>query len=454
MGYITGLKKNIGKGSITIILFVVFLLFITGTSHARKRALLIGVGTYENGVLLPGVDKDIQNMCEALQIMGFKENDIQILSDKEATLGNIKFFIHNWLINGILPEDRVLLYFSGHGSQVKDLNGDEADGVDEVLLPYDATVKNGSLENAFVDDDFRTTIEKIPSNEIFVLLDACHSGTATRTVSDKDGGYVSKFFYYEGMPEKGGDFLSGEDAFDDTCIALSACRDHEEALSNAKGSLLTRSILNTLHEADFYGKSVSMNQLKEKGDAFISGKLSKTTKRQHPQISGAKHLAELNLVPGKQVESLRYRIEKAAGNPAFEIEMDVKSRYRLNEEFHLSVKAPKDGYLNILNMDASFKDAVILFPNKLHPENKIKKGEVLKIPESSAFTLYAKPPVGKNMIVAFFTQSEINTYQNGEGSSDNYFKILSPESLQSLTVEKKLHPENFGSGITYIEIYE
>ena len=37
-----------------------------------------------------------------------------------------------WLIKGAQPGDALFFHFSGHGGQVKDISGDEADGMDEV----------------------------------------------------------------------------------------------------------------------------------------------------------------------------------------------------------------------------------------------------------------------------------------------------------------------------------
>ncbi len=92
--------------------------------------------------------------------------------------------VENWLIDGAGPDDRVLFYFSGHGSQIPDENNDEDDQFDEVLLLYDAalTEKRGrqTLSGVLIDDDFNQMLARMKSRNILVILDACHSGSATK----------------------------------------------------------------------------------------------------------------------------------------------------------------------------------------------------------------------------------------------------------------------------------
>ena len=102
-----------------------------------------------------------------------------------------------------------MIYFSGHGSFIPDSDGDEVDQRDEVLLLHDSDVveRNGrkTLVNALVDDRFAQLLKAIPSDNIVVLVDACHSGISTRSLHMKGTGLavgegIEKFFSYRGMP--------------------------------------------------------------------------------------------------------------------------------------------------------------------------------------------------------------------------------------------------------------
>jgi hypothetical protein len=68
--------------------------------------------------------------------------------------------------------DFFLLTYSGHGGQVPDVNGDEADKKDETWCLYD-----GQL----IDDELYAELGKFKAGvRILVLSDSCHSGTVTR----------------------------------------------------------------------------------------------------------------------------------------------------------------------------------------------------------------------------------------------------------------------------------
>lgn len=68
--------------------------------------------------------------------------------------------------------DIFLLSYSGHGGQVPDLNGDEADQQDETWCLYD-----GQL----VDDELYAILGQFrPGVRILVLSDSCHSGTVVK----------------------------------------------------------------------------------------------------------------------------------------------------------------------------------------------------------------------------------------------------------------------------------
>ena len=76
----------------------------------------------------------------------------------------------------------VVFYFSGHGSQAGDENGDEGDGIDETLVAYDSRVKDGrDIIDDEVDDWFED-LRRYTSNITFIL-DSCHSSSANRDLT-------------------------------------------------------------------------------------------------------------------------------------------------------------------------------------------------------------------------------------------------------------------------------
>lgn len=68
--------------------------------------------------------------------------------------------------------DLVLVHYSGHGGQVPDVGGEEADGLDETWCLYD-----GQL----LDDELQLCLALFPAGcRVVVLSDSCHSGTVSR----------------------------------------------------------------------------------------------------------------------------------------------------------------------------------------------------------------------------------------------------------------------------------
>jgi hypothetical protein len=83
-----------------------------------------------------------------------------------------------WPVNGSRRGDTVVFYFAGHGSQVEDFNGDEHDGYDEVLCPYDMAPHGG--RNLILDDDLGLWLQKLNGQRvlrrIFLWAFGAHTG--------------------------------------------------------------------------------------------------------------------------------------------------------------------------------------------------------------------------------------------------------------------------------------
>src|SRR5262249_31534482 len=76
------------------------------------------------------------------------------------------------------PGDTVFISFSGHGTRVKDLDGDEADGFDEVLVAREGMPAGGILDDD-IDRYLRAILARDPANVTF-LVDSCNAGGVSR----------------------------------------------------------------------------------------------------------------------------------------------------------------------------------------------------------------------------------------------------------------------------------
>ena len=104
-----------------------------------NKALLVGINKYKiPGADLNGCVNDVANMRDILlKFFGFTTKEIRVLVDERATKKNIMERL-KWLVGGAKAGDRLLLHYSGHGSQVVDRDGDELkDRMDEIICPHD-----------------------------------------------------------------------------------------------------------------------------------------------------------------------------------------------------------------------------------------------------------------------------------------------------------------------------
>lgn len=149
----------------------------------QKRALLCGVNKYLiQGADLRGCVNDVEAMASVLtELYGFDEADITIITDAEATTANIQRGLED-LVAGAASGDVLYFHFSGHGSNVPDKNGDEADERDEIFCPHDL-----DWNAPLLDDWIRIRLDRLPAGvNLTFVSDCCHSGTITRAIAPPD----------------------------------------------------------------------------------------------------------------------------------------------------------------------------------------------------------------------------------------------------------------------------
>jgi len=140
---------------------------------AKKMALCIGINNY------PGTDSDLSgcvndanDWTDALTKRGFT---VQQLLDRKATKAGILKAMKT-IIGSAKKGDSIIFQYSGHGSYVPDLDGDEPDGHDECLCPYDIDTKG-----ALTDDElYELYSSKETGVQLVIFSDSCHSGTVAK----------------------------------------------------------------------------------------------------------------------------------------------------------------------------------------------------------------------------------------------------------------------------------
>ncbi len=247
----------------------------------NKRAFLVGISDYQSTnknasnswANIHGAN-DIALLTPTLQKHGFKVSSIV---NQQATASNIRKQLFKFS-SSCKPGDIVYLHFSCHGQPVEDLDGDEADGWDEAIIPVDAQkvyIKNKYKgENHITDEElnrfFRTIRTKIGrKGYLTIVVDACHAGTSYRGEENEDSVFVRGT--NTGFSERGLKFVPKIDKrgkirieksnnMSDICI-IEACRSYQvnnEIKFNGKyyGSLsyYTNKVLQSINNIVWRGR--------------------------------------------------------------------------------------------------------------------------------------------------------------------------------------------------------
>lgn len=192
-----------------------------------KKALIVGINYIGTSNELRGCINDAHNMRRFLVSNGYPEENIVMLTDDQRDYVRIPtrenmIRAMQWLVKDARPGDSLFFHYSGHGGQEDDLDGDEADGMDDCIYPVDFK-QTGSIIDDVMHD---IMVKPLPAGcRLTALFDSCHSGTALDLpfiYRAQDGGIKE----YNVWKESGGDALN--------ILMGYASRNTSEMLSGAK----------------------------------------------------------------------------------------------------------------------------------------------------------------------------------------------------------------------------
>lgn len=228
------------SGILALLLLLLLPAICLAIEKPQKKALIVGVNEYSadpRRYNLEGCENDADMMKQLLIYrFDFDPKDIKVIKSRNATLGDIRREMENHLIKGTKPGDLVVFFYSGHGTRVPEkIQGYSSDGYEEAICPSDAVPVKNNAKNVLFDVDIGDLLEKIPTDNIVVILDCCFSGTAT-----KDFSFQGRLKY---MDPQNGETFTNQNKFSSASIvkrltkeqrkmkwvALSACTAWEKA---------------------------------------------------------------------------------------------------------------------------------------------------------------------------------------------------------------------------------
>lgn len=217
-------QRVIPTGSMRILKSIVFIcLLLQSTSNIQtstaastptalpepepeKYALLIGIDDYPENALRGAVN-DVQALEQTLvNLWNFQATHIKTLLNQASTRKAILREI-NALYEISKPNDYIFIYFSGHGTSAHDYLGiwrsasQSNKGLKVLensgaLVPYAQTLPEIQESLVIGKTDLKPLFQKFDEGgrEIFVIVDACYSGSAFRSKAPKNTAHQTRYF--------------------------------------------------------------------------------------------------------------------------------------------------------------------------------------------------------------------------------------------------------------------
>ena len=136
--------------------------------YKNSYAVIIGINRYEKWPSLEYAVNDAKAMERRLKDLGFETTT---LIDYNATKANILKFLGDELPRKVEKNDRVVIFFAGHG-QTEEL----ADGTQMgYIIPVDADTRD-IFSTAISMDQVRIFSRRIKAKHMLYMIDSCYSG--------------------------------------------------------------------------------------------------------------------------------------------------------------------------------------------------------------------------------------------------------------------------------------
>ncbi len=157
---------------------------VKSSTYTDSWAVVIGIDAYQHWPKLAYAGADAHGVSDALvSKFGFAPDHVIGLYDQDATRARILQVLGDELPGKVGPEDRVFVFYSGHGA-TRELPGGAQRGY---IIPVDAGLENLQSE-AISMSELHDVQEGLPSKHVFYVMDACYGGLALTRGGASPGG--------------------------------------------------------------------------------------------------------------------------------------------------------------------------------------------------------------------------------------------------------------------------
>jgi len=227
--------------------------------YDRSVAVVIGINKYK---IWPGLEfavSDAKAVGSKLKEMGFEK--IIELIDNEATRSNITRLLGDYLPNLLGGNDRVLIFFAGHGA-TEELPDGSKDGY---IVPIDGD-KDNFMGTSISMPSIINMIKKTKAKHKLLIFDSCYSGLGLKRAGGlkKSSGFIKKI------------------SLEPAALIITAGGQNEQAAEEKGHGVFTRQLLLSLDgKADLDHDGFILGS--EIGQFIRSAVSEKTENKQNPQ---------------------------------------------------------------------------------------------------------------------------------------------------------------------------
>lgn len=414
-------------------------------AHAENHALILWIGDYGGRNNLPGIDRDAAMARQIALGMGVPADNIVEVSNTQLTR-NAMAQAFSSLYDRIAQDDKVFIYYSGHGMQVAGADG--AKCTEGMVTRDPALFEDFNLQSAL------TALGRKSSQLVF-MNDSCFSGGAAtkqlRVVADD---FVPKF--YSGTLPAGA-AVSGDQQCGDAVnkmgrnmqalaaqprapqvLYIAASAADQVSLATSRGSLATLAWAQCLRtgDADRSG-AIDGEELRACAQRLMDGALQ-GRRQQTLTLVGNTRLplaftASGAGSPATSVDPVRTLANiQAMRDPSHQVVLQAaRTTLRIDQdELDFSVNTSQAGYLYVLHVGSDGMTFDLLFPNAQDTNNRVNAGNHA-LPRPT-WRVRVAGPVGTSRLMAVVSPRPLDMSKGMDMSSLFPHAIATADNAKNL----------------------